>query len=86
MVKTYEDTLITHLTNVYSSKRIGAVLPRLPTAIFRTRLPSITNNSNHGENIRQAQNLIDDIVNKNVQKEDVLYDYIRWQHNWTQNC
>lgn len=39
MIKTYEDTLISHLTNVYSSKRIGAVLPRLPTAAYRQRLP-----------------------------------------------
>lgn len=85
MVKTYEDTLFTHLTNVYASKRIAAVLPRLPTATYRHRLPMIKNNLTHSENIRQAQNLIDDIVNENVQKEDLLYDYIRWQHNWTRN-
>jgi len=86
MVKTYEDTLISHLTNVYSSKRIGAVLPRLPTATFRNRLPIIkTNNQNHRKNIQQAQNLIDNILKNNSRKEEMLYDYVRWQQQWTKN-
>jgi ferritin-like metal-binding protein YciE len=86
MVKTYEDTLISHLTNVYSSKRIGAVLPRLPTATYRHRLPiTKNNNQNHRNNIQQAQNLIDNILNNNSKKEEMLYDYIRWQQQWTKN-
>ncbi len=83
MVKTYEDTLISHLTNVYASKRIGAVLPRLPTATFRHRLPLIKNNPNHSDNIQQAQNLIDNILNNPSEKVDMLCDYVRWQKQWT---
>lgn len=83
MIKTYEDTLINHLTNVYSSKRIGAVLPRLPTATFRERLPSIKNNEVHRDNIKQAQHLIDNILNNQLQKDDMLCDYVRWQQNWS---
>jgi len=85
MLKTYEDTLLSHLTSVYSSKRITAVLPRLPTAAFRHRLPMIKNNQNHFHNIEQAQDIIDNILNNNSQKEDILCDYVRWQQNWTKN-
>ncbi len=85
MMKTYQDTLITHLTNVYSSKRIGAVLPRLPTATFRHRLPMIKNNQDHLNNIQQAQTLIDDILNNTSRKEEMLGDYVRWQQQWTKN-
>jgi hypothetical protein len=84
-MKTYEDTLISHLTNVYSSKRIGAVLPRLSSAAFRHRLPMIRKNPNHFKNIEHAQNIIDNILNKNSQKEEILSDYVRWQQNWTKN-
>jgi hypothetical protein len=85
MVKTYEDTLASHLTNVYSSKRIGAVLPRLPTATFRHRLPKIKNNQNHLDNIKKAQDLIDNILNNHSRKEKILGDYVRWQMQWTKN-
>ncbi|CAF1045485.1 unnamed protein product [Rotaria sordida] len=86
MLKTYEDTLVSHLTNVYSSKRIGNVLPRLHTAAFRHRLPIINNcNRNHTDNIHQAQNLIDNILNNNSQKDEILCDYVRWQQQWTKN-
>jgi len=85
-MKTYEDTLVSHLANVYSSKRIIAVLPRLSTATFRHRLPMIKNNNqNHLNNIQQAQNLIDNIFNNNSPKEETLYDYVRWQQQWTKN-
>jgi hypothetical protein len=89
MVKTYEDTLVSHLTNIYSSKRIGAVLPRLNTAAFRDRLPIITNNNNnqkHVDNIHQAQTLIDNILNNNSSKNEMLCDYVKWQQKWTKNC
>jgi hypothetical protein len=87
MIKTYEDTLISHLTNVYSSKRIGAVLPRLDTAKFRNRLPAINNNSQKNvDNIHQAQNLIDNILNNNSPKNEMLCDYVKWQQKWTKHC
>ncbi|CAF2410063.1 unnamed protein product [Rotaria sp. Silwood2] len=86
MIKTYEDTLVSHLTNVYSSKRIGTILPRLHTATFRHRLPIIKNsNQNHVDNIHRAQNLIDNIFNSDSQKEEILCDYVRWQQQWTKN-
>lgn len=87
MVKTYEDTLISHLTDVYSSKRIGAVLPRLPTATFRHRLPIIQNTTkqNHLNNIQEAQNLLDNIINNNSQKEEMLCQYVKWQQQWTKH-
>ena len=87
MIKTYEDTLISHLTNIYSSKHIGAILPRLRTAAFRHRLPTIHNyRQNHLNNIHRAQNLIDNILNHNSQKDEILCDYVRWQQDWTKNC
>ena len=85
MMKTYEDTLLSHLTSVYSSKRVAAVLPRLSSAAFRHRLPTIRKNPNHFKNIEQAQDIIDNILNKTSQKEEVLSDYVRWQQNWTKN-
>ncbi len=87
MIKTYEDTLISHLTNVYSSKRIGAVLPRLHTAVFRQRLPVINNTRQTNlDHIHQAQLIIDNILNNNCHKDEILYDYVRWQRQWTKNC
>ncbi|CAF0861465.1 unnamed protein product [Adineta steineri] len=89
MMKTYEDTLITHLTDVYSSKRIGNVLPRLQTAAYRHRLSPVNNKNNnqtHVDNIHQAQNLIDHILHNNRSKDKILCDYVKWQHRWTQNC
>lgn len=87
MIKTYEDTLITHITDVYSSKRIAKVLPRLDTPAFRHRLPIINNNSQKRlDNIHQAQILIDNILNSNRQKDRILGDYVKWQHQWTTNC
>ena len=88
MIKTYEDTLISHLTNVYSSKRIGAVLPRLNTAAFRDRLPVINKNNSqkHLDYIHQAQTLIDNILNNNSPKNEMLCDYVKWQQKWTGNC
>jgi hypothetical protein len=87
MVKTYEDTLITHLTNVYASKRIAHILPRLRTATFRHRLPPINNNNQtHVDSIHKAQLLIDNILNNNSQKDTILCDYVKWQHQWAQNC
>ncbi|CAF0987527.1 unnamed protein product [Rotaria sp. Silwood1] len=86
MIKSYEDTLVSHLTNVYSSKRIGTILPRLHTATFRHRLPMINKcDQNHVDNIHQAQNLIDNIINNDFPKEDILCDYVRWQQQWTKN-
>ncbi|UJR07852.1 hypothetical protein I4U23_012135 [Adineta vaga] len=85
MVKTYEDTLITHLTDVYSSKRIANILPRLSTASFRHRLPK-NNNQTHEYTIHNAQVLIDNILNKNCAKDKILCDYVKWQHQWAQNC
>ena len=84
MIKTYEDTVISHLTNVYPSKRIGGILPRLHTATFRHRLPTITNR-NHLDNIHQAQNLIDNILSNTSKRDEILGDYIKWQQQLTKN-
>jgi hypothetical protein len=87
MMKTYEDTLISHLTDVYSSKRIANVLPRLNTPAFRQRLPVLNDYSqNRLDSIHQAQILIDNILSNNRQKDKILGDYVKWQHQWTTNC
>jgi len=85
MVKTYEDTLVSHITNVYSSKRIGKVLPRLPTATYRERLPKLKPCHSHLDHIHQAQDLIDNILNQSSEKDELLWDYVRWQQTWTQD-
>lgn len=86
MVKSYEDKLISHLGNIYSSKPIKAALPRLPTALFRHRLPKInTSNRNNVANIHRAQSILDNIINKDFQKDEILCDYVRWQDQWTKN-
>jgi hypothetical protein len=71
MLQTYEDTLISHLTTMYASKRIAAVLPR-------QRLPTI--HKHRLDSIQQAQSLIDRIIDHTIDKDDVLCDYIKWQH------
>lgn len=87
MVKSYEDTLITHLSDAYASKRITHVLPRLSTAAFRHRLPPIGQQQpTPVDSIHRAQVLIDSIVNKSCQKDTILRDYVKWQRQWTQNC
>ncbi|CAF2110014.1 unnamed protein product [Rotaria magnacalcarata] len=86
MVKTYEDTLISHLTNIYASKHIGAALPRLQTATFRHRLPIInSSNRTHVTNINRAQHIIDNIINNDSQKDEMLCDYVKWQQKWTKS-
>ena len=86
MVKAYEDTLISHLTNVYASKHIGAALPRLQTATFRHKLPTInSSNRNHVANINRAQHIIDNIINNDFKKDEMLCDYVKWQQQWTES-
>ncbi|CAF1537958.1 unnamed protein product [Adineta ricciae] len=85
MIKTYEDTLITHLANVYPSKRVANILPRLSTATFRRRLPKLNSQTNT-DTIQNAQILMDNILNKNCEKDRILCDYVKWQHQWAENC
>lgn len=86
MIKTYEDTLISHLANAYPIEGMSTILPRLQTAAYRHR-PSMKNtgNKSHLENIHRAQILIDSILKNDYQKDDMLGDYARWQKEWTKD-
>ena len=70
MLQTYEDTLITHLTDIYASKRIGAVLPRGRSPVAH---------EHRLDYIRQAQLLIDSVNSKTYDKDELLCHYVQWQ-------
>ena len=80
MLRTYEDTLVSHLADVYSSKRIGAVLPRLHPVTRADRRSTIHNGDrSHLDDIHRAQHLIDDIVHHTSDKNRLLGEYVQWQ-------
>jgi hypothetical protein len=70
MLKTYEDTLVTHLSTMYASQRITTVLPRSRTKL-NTRYPIPA--------IAKAQGLIDDIAERGAEKDQILFNYVHWQ-------
>ena len=70
MLQTYEDTLVTHLTDIYASNRIGAVLPR-------GRSPA--KHEDRLDYIRQAQHMIDTANSETFDKDELLCHYVKWQ-------
>ena len=72
MLQTYEDTLLNHLTHLYSSERIAAVLPRERKSIHhQDRLESIS----------EAQILLDQMNKINSDRDQLLCRYVHWQKN-----
>ena len=74
MLQTYEDTLLTHLKELYSSERILAVLPRDRKSISK-------DHPNRLQSIRQAQQLVDQFNRNSSDRDRLLSNYVRWQTN-----
>ena len=82
MLRTYEDTLVSHLGDVYSSQRISAVLPRLrPITLADRRSTLHDGDRSNLDDIHRAQDLIDDIGHYTSDRNRLLCDYVQWQRD-----